>query len=231
MPGLFHAVGLGPGDPQLLTLKARDRIEKADVLAWPVSPDGSSRAKAIIADWIRPHHIALPCPLPVGKSHRRAQYAAIADTLLPHYQENRQIVFTCEGDPLFYASFAALLPHLTERAITVSVVPGISAFHAAGAALAMPIAWGNAIFNVIPATLDDPTIRAALDHGRGGAIIKTGRHCGRLRRLLISSGRLDDAWYLSNIGCPGEVICPLADIKDTTAPYFSLILVRPRSAP
>lgn len=236
MSTLFHAVGLGPGDPQLLTLRARSLIERADVLAWPVGSDGTSRARSIIKAWIHERHIALPCPLPIDSSpisplpikseNRHRAYDEIARNIHAHYVKERRIVFCCLGDPMFYASFAALLPHLQKRNIHLSIVPGITSIHAGAAAAQIPLCADNDCFRIIPGTTTDDVIRRHLEDGSPGVIMKPGRHFPRIRQLLETMGRVQDAFYLEQIGSQEEKILPLAQKTGAQAPYFSLILIQ-----
>ncbi|MEM9725598.1 MAG: precorrin-2 C(20)-methyltransferase [Pseudomonadota bacterium] len=231
--GVLHGVGVGPGDPELLTLRAWRLISGAEVLAYPapLGADGavkSSLARRIVADSAPEDAEEIVIPLPMCAGDPRPAAAAYdrgATEIAAALRAGRDVITLCEGDPLFYGSFAHLLERLAPH-FEVEVTPGVPAFAAAAAAHAQPLALRNGGFAVIPATLDDAGIEARLAAADGAVIMKLGRHLPRIRALLDRLGRLEHAFYAEKIGWAEERLTPLRDAPER-APYFALLHIRP----
>ncbi len=224
--GTLYGVGVGPGDPELLTLKAVRILQAVPVVAYPATPQGNAQARDIAAEWLigkREIPITMPCML--DRSPANEGYDAAAVAIAEELAAGRDVAILCEGDPLFYGSFSYLLQRLGERFPCV-VIPGINSVSAAAAAAAIPLIAGEQRLTVIPATAGDEALRQALLDNDSVAILKPGRHRPRLLELLRETGRAEDVLYIEQASRPGErIIKHFADIPATPGPYFALFLV------
>lgn len=226
MTGTLYGIGVGPGDPELLTLKAARLIASCAVVAYPMANGKHSLARQIAAAHIQPDTLEKPYTLPMAADPAAAQaaYDCLARSLQTDLSEGKDVAVLCEGDPLFYGSFAEVMRRIDDRT-PVEVVPGIPSAHAAAAALKRPIVQRTASWSVLPATLPDTELAARLRTADATAILKLGRHFGRVRSLLESMGLAAQATYCERVGQAGERFVPLADMNEPAAPYFSLILI------
>ncbi|RMH42780.1 MAG: precorrin-2 C(20)-methyltransferase [Alphaproteobacteria bacterium] len=224
-PGRLIGVGLGPGDPELLTLRAARRIREARVVAYPVLERGESLARSIARDFIAAGAIELPIVVPMTHDRAPAQraYDRAAAAIAGHLSAGTDVVTLCEGDPLFYGSFMYLHARLGDR-FPVEVVPGVSSLGAGTAAAQLPLVARNECLTVLPAPLEDSLLRRRLADADAAVLMKVGRHLGRVRGLLGEMGLLSGATYVERASMAGARVLPLAEAPDP-APYFSMILV------
>ena len=232
--GRFYGVGLGPGDPELVTLKAARLIRDADVVAYHAGVGKQSNARRIAADLIPAEAIEeeLRYPVTTGATEHPGGYAgALADfyeesaeRLAAHLSLGRTVVVLAEGDPLFYGSFMYMHDRLSDRFPT-EVVPGVPAFAAATAATASPLVRQTDVLTVLPGTLPEPELARRLADTDGAIIMKLGRTFPAVRSALAQAGRLEHAVYVERASMPAERWLPVADVDPATVPYFSLIVV------
>ena len=226
--GTLYGLGVGPGDPELLTLKALRILRAAPVLAYPAPIEGDSMARAIAA----PHlpgdqtEIAIRMPLDAARFPAKEVYAAAAQNITGHLESGRDVAVLCEGDPFFYGSFMYLFARLAE-AHHIEVVPGVSSPMACAAALGMPLAARNDVLSVLPAPLAEELLKARLEACDAAAIVKVGRHIAKVRRVLQELGLESRARYIERASLAAERILPPSEAADP-APYFSMILVHRR---
>ncbi|MSO80776.1 MAG: precorrin-2 C(20)-methyltransferase [Alphaproteobacteria bacterium] len=226
MTGTLHGIGVGPGDPELMTLKAARLVAACPVVAWPAPLEGDSFARRIAAAHIRVDatEIAIRMPLAADRFPVAAVYDEAAAAIGGHLAVGRDVAVLCEGDPFLYGSFMYLFARLADRWPT-RIVPGVTSLAACAAAARQPLAAGNDTLCVIPAPLPDSVIRARLDGCDAAAIIKLGRHLPRVRGVLEAAGLLGRSTYVAHASLPDARVAPLAEIDDAPAPYFSMILV------
>ncbi len=224
-PGTFYGIGVGPGDPELMTLKAHRLISASRIVAYPAPDSGESFARAIAADAIRPDAVEIPMIVPMRVERFPAQdvYAGAAETIAGHLAAGEDVAVLCEGDPFFYGSFMYLFARLSER-FACEVVPGVSSLAACSAALTRPLTARNDVLTVIPGPLPDDDLRARINGAEAVAIMKVGRHLPRLRALLDAMDLTAQAGYVERASLREQVVLPLADAPDA-APYFSMILI------
>ena len=224
--GRLYGLGLGPGDPELITLKAVRLLRDVAVVAYPAPERGDSFARRIAAEWLDrgQREIAIRFPMRPGPPPA-AIYDEAAARLAAVLDNGDDVAYLCQGDPLLYGSFAGLLPALAVR-YPVTVVPGVSSLTACAAAAAMPLVQRDAALSVIPATLPEDELAARLDATEAAAVVKLGRHFAKLRLVLQRLGRLDHALYVERASLPNQRILPLAAVDPASVPYFSLALVR-----
>jgi len=223
--GTLYGVGLGPGDPDLITRRAARLIAAARVIAYPALAGGDSFARAIAADLIpaAAREIVMDVPMRPDRGPAQAAYDRGAAEIAAVLDAGEDVVALCEGDPFFYGSFMYLHARLASR-FAVEVVPGVSSLTACAARAARPLAARNETLAVLPGPLPDAALRARLRSEDTLVIMKVGRHLPRLRGLIAAEGLIDCATYVERATLAAEHVCPLAEAPDA-APYFSMILV------
>jgi len=226
MTGTFHGIGCGPGDPELLTLKAQRLIKACPVIAYPCNGEGESLARRIAAGSLVAGQEELPIHLPMEPDRSAAQsaYDRAAEAISGRLAAGRDVGFLCEGDPFFYGSFMYLFARLGQS-FSTSVVPGVTSLTACAAALGRPLAARSEVLKVLPATLAAARLSAELATAESAAIIKVGRHFEKVRAVLDALGLLEWAALVEGATWPEERCRPLCDLPPGTRPYFSTILV------
>jgi precorrin-2/cobalt-factor-2 C20-methyltransferase len=223
--GTLYLIGVGPGDPELLTLKAVRILGEVPVVAYPTTGEDSALALEIANPHLNPAGERLPIAIPmsVERGPAQAAYDTAAEAILTHLRAGRDVAWLCEGDPLFYGSAMYLVTRVGAQA-TVAVIPGVTSLTAAAAAIGRPLAARNEMLKVLPAPLDDETLRAELEATPAAAIIKVGRHFDRVRGLLAQTGHAQGAVVIEHATSSRQRITRLADFGHDERPYFSTIL-------
>jgi precorrin-2 C20-methyltransferase / precorrin-3B C17-methyltransferase len=244
-PGRLFGVGVGPGDPELVTVRAARLIGEADVVAYHCARHGQSVARAAAAPYLRPGQAeeVLRYPVTTGETDHPGGYAGAladfyteaADRLAAHLEQGRTVVVLCEGDPGFYGSYQHLHVRLRDR-FTAQIVPGVSSVAAAAAVIGEPLVQHDESLTVLAGTLPPEVLRARLADGDAFAILKLGRTFDKVRSALAEAGLLDRARYAERAGTDTERTAPLTDVDPATVPYMSLALVpgrgqRPEAPP
>ncbi|HSA79353.1 MAG TPA: precorrin-2 C(20)-methyltransferase [Geminicoccaceae bacterium] len=224
--GRLLGIGVGPGDPELITLKAVRYLREVSVVSYVSANGQPSTARRIAATHLpgtqREINLALPmAPLP---ELAQAAYDEGASRIGAELEQGRDVAVLCEGDPLFYGSFNQLLERLAGQYPT-EIVPGVVSFTAAAAAARQPLVARSESFVVVPATLPAERLRARLNQIDAGAILKLGRHLTKVRRVLRELGLLERAIYVERATTGQERVLQLTDVAEHEAPYFALILV------
>jgi precorrin-2/cobalt-factor-2 C20-methyltransferase len=227
-------VGVGPGDPELMTLKAMRALREADVIAHFAKAGNASHARAIAAPHMRPEVTELPLLYPVttelpkcSDGYRDALsdfYDEAAVKIAAQLETGRAVAVICEGDPLFYGSYMHLHARLASRFPT-EIVAGVTGMSGCWSAAGMPIAQGDDVFTVLPATLPEDELARRLRDADAAVVMKVGRHLPKLRRALQTSGRLARAIYVERGTMADAKMIPLAAKPGDDAPYFSVVLV------
>jgi len=226
IPGVLTGVGVGPGDPELMTLLAVRRLRQADCVAWMATAPGRSRARRTAAAHLPPTAELLEFVLPMNRDRRPALrvYDRAARQIGARLHRGADVACLCEGDPLLYGSFQNLLIRLQERH-PVRVVPGVTAATAAAAAAALPLAAGDMRVGIVPAALGADALRRSVRESETVVFLKAGAHLGKLRGLLTELGCLQRAAFIADASLPGQFQCPLSQAPDS-AGYFSLVILR-----
>ncbi|MGH6912140.1 MAG: precorrin-2 C(20)-methyltransferase [Geminicoccales bacterium] len=227
--GRLLGIGVGPGDPELLTLKALRYLQAAPVIAFVSALGQPSIARQIAAPHLLPGQREINIALPMHPSPELAEaaYEEGASRIGTELERGRDVAVLCEGDPLMYGSFAHLLSRLVHY--PTDIVPGIASITAAAAAARSPLVGRTDTLAVLPATLPKEALRARLDQTDAAAILKVGRHIEKVRQVLAGLHLLEQAIYVEHVSTPEERVMPLIDLTETTAPYFSLVLIPRRS--
>jgi precorrin-2 C20-methyltransferase/precorrin-3B C17-methyltransferase len=234
MRGTLYGVGLGPGDPELVTVKAARLIGEADVIAYHSARHGHSIARGIAERYLRPgqveEHLVYPVTTettdhPGGYAGAMEDfYAASAERIATHLEAGRNVALLAEGDPLFYSSYMHMHSRLTERFDAV-IVPGVTSVSAASAATGTPLVQGDEVLTILPGTLPAEELKRRLADTDAAVILKLGRSYTVVREALSSTGRLEEAYYVERASTDRQRVAPAAEIDPGTVPYFSLAMV------
>ncbi len=229
MTGTLYGLGIGPGDPDLITLKALKILQNTEVLAYPTLEGGDSLARAIVAPHLTGKQQEVPIRIPMAIERKPAQdaYDVAAQELKQHLSAGKNISVLCEGDPFFYGSFMYLFGRIAEE-FPVEVIPGVSSLTACASALQAPLSARNDILTVLPAPLETALLKSGIEKADSLAIMKVGRHFGRVRELIRDMGLMDKAQYIERATLDNQKILPLVDVPENAAPYFSMILIHKR---
>ncbi len=229
MTGKLYGVGIGPGDPELLTLKALRLIQGAPVLAYPAPDVGDSLARSIVAEHLPGGQIEYPIRIPMVTERFPAQdvYDKAAKDIAEFLDAGQDVVVLCEGDPFFYGSFMYLFGRMMEG-YEVEVVPGVSSLMACSAMVGAPLAARNDVMTIIPGPVDADIMKQRLRNVQAAAIIKVGRHFEKIRTILEELDLVDCARYVERATMENQKVMPLSEVGDAKAPYFSMILVHKR---
>ncbi|MGW5680674.1 precorrin-2 C(20)-methyltransferase [Nonomuraea sp. NPDC003754] len=234
MAGRLFGVGLGPGDPELVTVKAARLIGEADVIAYHSARHGRSIARSIALPYMREGQVEelLKYPLTTETTDHPGGYqgaledfyAECAQRLAAHLDAGRVVVVLCEGDPLFYGSYMHMHKRLAHRYET-EVVPGVTSVAGAAAVLGRPLVEHEETLTVLPGTLPADVITEKLKSADSVAVLKLGRTFEKVRDALAEAGRLDEAWYVERATTASQRIEPLKDVDPASVPYFSLAML------
>ncbi|MFD1931488.1 MULTISPECIES: precorrin-2 C(20)-methyltransferase [Nonomuraea] len=234
MAGRLFGVGLGPGDPELVTVKAARLIGEAGVIAYHSARHGRSIARSIALPYMREGQVEelLKYPLTTETTDHPGGYqgalddfyAECARRLAAHLDEGRDVVVLCEGDPLFYGSYMHMHKRLAHRYET-EVVPGVTSVAGAAAVLGRPLVEHEETLTVLPGTLPADVITEKLRNADSVAVLKLGRTFEKVRDALAEAGRLDEAWYVERATTANQRIEPLKDVDPASVPYFSLAML------
>ncbi|WP_069162556.1 precorrin-2 C(20)-methyltransferase [Nocardia altamirensis] len=233
-PGKLWGVGLGPGDPELVTVKAARVIAAADVIAFHSARHGRSISRSIAAPYMRPdqreEHLIYPVTTETTDHPGGYQgaidefYEQAAQRLAGHLAAGRSVALLAAGDPLFYSSYMHMHRRLADR-FEAEIIPGITSVSAASAALGTPLVEGEQVLTVLPGTMPVDELTRRLRDTEAAAIMKLGRTYPGVRQALSDSGRLADAYYVERASSTRQRVLRAADVDEADVPYFSITLV------
>lgn len=231
--GRIICAGLGPGDPELMSVKSDRAIRGAKHLAYFRKKGRAGQARRIVNGMLRDDVIEYPMEYPVttelrfdSDEYRQLMvdfYAEWADRL-EELAKTEDVVVLCEGDPFFYGSFMHLHTRLQGRA-EVEVLPAIPGMVGCWNALDTPFTWGDDVMTVLMGTLPEADLIAHMKRADALVVMKTGRNLPVVKRALAAAGRLDDAWLVEKGTMPDQRTAKLADVADDDCPYFAIVLV------
>jgi precorrin-2 C20-methyltransferase/precorrin-3B C17-methyltransferase len=238
--GTLWGVGLGPGDPELVTVKAAKVIGEADVVAYHSARHGRSIARGTAEPYLRPGQIEehLVYPVTTETTDHPGGYAGAiedfyreaADRIAAHLDAGRNVALLAEGDPLFYSSYMHMHTRLTERFDAV-IVPGVTSVSAASAATGTPLVQGDEVLTILPGTLPVDELKRRLADTDAAVVLKLGRSYPAVREALSSTGRLDQTFYVERASTPKQRVLPAGEVDDDTVPYFSLAMLPGAATP
>jgi len=230
----LYGLGLGPGDPDLMTVKAARLLSELRTIAYFAAPGRKGVARGMVEGLLHPNCTELRLEYPVT-TELPAESDAYAAAMEGFYREiterlaevlagGTDVGLLCEGDPLLYGSFMHPYRRLKRR-FNVEIVAGVAGMSGCWTSAGLPMTWGDDALLVLPATLPEEELRQRLAAAEALVFMKVGRHLQKVRSLLSEAGRLEEAVYVERGTMPGEKILPLAETRDLTAPYFSIVLV------
>lgn len=232
--GKIICAGLGPGDPDLISVRSDRVIRIARHVAYFRKAGRQGQARRIVQGMLHPDAIehAMEYPVTTELPFDSPDYIRLladfyddwATRLRELVAAGAEVVVLCEGDPFLYGSFMHLYVRL--RAIVpVEVIPGIPGMVGCWNALGEPMTWGDDVLTVLMGTLPEDELVAQMRGADALAIMKTGRNLPRVRRALATAGRLEDAWLVERGTMPGQRIARLAEVEAADCPYFAIVLV------
>lgn len=224
--GRLYGIGVGPGDPELLTLKALRLLQAAPVVAYQSAVDKESIARAIVSQYLTGNQIEVLFHLPRALEPETANliYDKEVEPIAEHLAAGRDVVVLCEGDPFFYGSFMYVFTRLSQHYQT-EVVPGISSLMACPVALGVPFTYYNDIMTVLPAPMPAEELITHLLATDAAAIMKLGRHFTKVRDVLHQLGLASRALYIERATTTQQRIVPLDEVDPDQVPYFSMIII------
>ncbi|HUI19125.1 MAG TPA: precorrin-2 C(20)-methyltransferase [Alphaproteobacteria bacterium] len=233
-PGRLWGLGVGPGDPELITVKALRLLRQASVVAYLVAKGKKGNAFSIVEAHLRADQVMVPLVFPVTseslppplcyETEIARFYDEAAAEVARHLDDGRDVAVICEGDPFFYGSFMYLYDRLGQHYET-EVVPGVSSIVACASVLGAPLAYRNQSLVVLSALLPEAELAQRLSAADAAAIMKLGAHFAKARRVVVALGLGDRALYVERATMPGQRTLALADVDPATVPYFAMILV------
>lgn len=232
--GILYGVGLGPGDPELITLKALNVIKSTPVVAYFSKKGARSRARAIVGRWLREGIEELPLCYPLTRelhfndpgyiAEINAFYTEVCERIGQQLAADKKVALLCEGDPLFYGSFIHIYMRMKDHFETI-IIPGVSGMSGCWTAAKLAITRGDDVLSVLPGTLEGPALTARLCTCDAAIIIKIGSNLAKVRQAIEAAGRSKTAIYVEQGTMEEEVILSLNEKTDDHAPYFSMILI------
>lgn len=224
--GKLYGLGVGPGDPELITLKAHRILKSVGVIAYPAPDSGISFARKIVASYLDGDQKEIPIivPMRVERFPAAEVYDRASLEISAELDAGKNVALLCEGDPFFYGSFMYVFERLAAK-YSCEIVPGVSSMMAGAAAISRPLAARNDVLSVVPAPLCVDDLRMHLGRSDAIAIIKIGRHFKKVRSLIDEMGLMECAGYVERVTLSEERLLPLKDVGEDSAPYFSMILI------
>jgi precorrin-2/cobalt-factor-2 C20-methyltransferase len=224
--GVFYGLGVGPGDPELMTVKAWRLLSTVPVITYLAANGKDSTARAIAAPFIPDEiiELAIDMPMRTERDPAMAAYDKGAATITDYLKAGRDVAMLCEGDPFFYGSFMYMHARLADRFETV-VVPGVTSLTASAARIGKPLSARDDVIKVLPATMQPDRLGAELKEKGSIAIIKVGRHFQTIRELIERAGLAEKAVVIENATHENERVRRLMETTETSLPYFTTILI------
>jgi precorrin-2/cobalt-factor-2 C20-methyltransferase len=223
--GKLIGLGVGPGDPELLTVKAVRALEQAQAIAFIAAAGRTSRAREIAGRYVRPGTRELIAVMPMTQDQDATgrAYSQLVTGIISELGQGNDVVFLCEGDPLLYGSFAHLMPRLGNR-FECEVIPGITSISAAAAAAQVPLGIHEEPIALVPATIHPKRLAGILQQCDRVVVMKVGRHLDKIKEALAAARMSENAILVENATLQGQRVRPLSVVTEQQVPYFSLII-------
>jgi precorrin-2/cobalt-factor-2 C20-methyltransferase len=234
--GRIICCGLGPGDPDLISVRADRIIRAATHVAYFRKKGRPGQARRIVEGMLAGGVQEYPMEYPVttelavdsdGYARLLAEFYDVWADRLSRLARESDIVVLCEGDPFFYGSFMHLYSRLQGRA-EIEVIAGIPGMVGCWNVIGRPIALGDDVMTVLTGTLPEAELARRAQNSDALVVMKTGRNLGKVRRALAAAGRLDEAWLIERGAMPGQRVVRLKDVDTADCPYFAIVLVHGR---
>ena len=232
--GKIYGVGLGPGNPDLMSVRANRLLRNARHVAFFRKPGSSGLARKIVDGIIPGDAVEFPMEYPVTteipvidpryNQLLAAFYEDCATHLKTLSRQGEDVIVLCEGDPFFYGSFMHLYSRLRDGS-DVEIVPAITGMSGAWTATGDPITWGDDVLTVLVGTLPEETLAKQMAQTDALVVMKIGRNIEKVKRALRTSGLYDRAWIVEYAQMPNQTVTKLSDVREQVTPYFSIIIV------
>lgn len=228
--GRLYGIGVGPGDPELITLKALRILQACPVVVYQSASDRPSTARQIVADYLSDlqEEICYHLPRALDPEAAASAYDAVIEPIAAKLAAGEDVVVLCEGDPLFYGSFMYLYTRLGDRYNT-EIIPGVSSPMGCASVLKTPLSYRNDVFSVLSATLPEKKLKHHLQQVDAAAIIKLRRHFSKVKQILEELDLLDRVQYIEGGTMPSQRITPIREVDPDNVPYFAMILLPTQS--
>jgi precorrin-2/cobalt-factor-2 C20-methyltransferase len=234
LKGKLYGLGVGPGDPELITLKALRLLKSAPVVAYHAAKGKKGNALTIVETYLSSEQTLVPLIYPVTTEKLPAHmdyeqivsdfYAEITTTIASHLDAGRDVAVIAEGDPFFYGSFMYIHDRLAEKYET-EVVPGVCSVLGAAAVLGAPLVYRNQTLSILSGVMSAEELKTRLAGTEAAAIMKLGKNLDKVRDVLNELGLMDRALYIERATMQNQRIAPLIEVSGSDCPYFSIILV------
>ena len=231
--GKIICVGLGPGDPDLMSLRAYRAVTSAAQIAYFRKAGRPGQARRIVTGLLRDGVVehAMEYPVTTELPFDGPEYNAVLARFYDDWARQLQMLATggdvvvlCEGDPFFYGSFMHLYNRL-HSVVNVEIVPGITGMSGCWTATGQPITWGDDVLTVLMGTLPEADLARLMAQADALVVMKTGRNLPKVRRALQTAGRLEAAWLVESGTMPNQRIQRLVEADASQCPYFAIVLV------
>ncbi|MEQ1615394.1 MAG: precorrin-2 C(20)-methyltransferase [Hyphomicrobiaceae bacterium] len=231
--GRIICCGLGPGDPELMSVRADRTLRSAHHVAYFRKKGRPGQARRIVEGLLAPgvQEYAMEYPVTTELPFDSPEYSTLLSSFydgwaarLEDIGRANDVVVLCEGDPFFYGSFMHLYVRLQGR-VALDVIPGITGMSGCWTATGVPMTWGDDVMTVVMGTLPEEALARSMSTADAIVVMKTGRNLPKIRRALETAGRLQDAWLVERGTMPGQSIARLIDVEDADSPYFAIVLV------
>jgi len=232
--GTIHGVGLGPGEPDLMSVRADRLIRNAAHVAYFRKPGRQGRARKTVDGMLPTNAVEYPMEYPVTTEIPASDpaynallsgfYADCTRHLTDLSMQGHDVVVLCEGDPFFFGSFMHLFTRLKDLT-PVQVVPGITGMSAAWTATGLPVTWGDDVLSVLTGTLSEDELIRRMQDTDALVVMKIGRNFAKVKRALSQTGLFKRAWLVEYAAMADQTVTRLSDTGDRIAPYFSIIIV------
>jgi precorrin-2/cobalt-factor-2 C20-methyltransferase len=231
--GRIICCGLGPGDPDLMSVRADREVRAAKHVAYFRKKGRPGQARRIVDGLLANDVCEYPMEYPVTTeiAFDSPEYTRLLGGFYDEWAERLarlaravDVVVLCEGDPYFYGSFMHLHVRLQGR-VEIEVIAGIPGMAGCWSSVGLPIALGDDVMTVLMGTLPEDELERRVCNSDALVIMKTGRNLKKVRRALQAAGRLGEAWLIERGTMPGERVARLKDVDETDCPYFAIVLV------
>lgn len=235
-PGTLWGIGVGPGDPELLTLKAAHILHTVHVIAYLVHTRGAEQCSlarkivaAVLDDGVQRIELALNISFSGDRASASSTYDYGANIIAQHLMQGSDVAVLCEGDPLFFGSFSYILQRLANK-FPVEIIPGVNSVSACSALIKQPFSLSDDRTVIVPAILPSKEIESALTWADSIAIVKIGRYFSKVVTIIDKLGLTEKAWYIAHAGQEGQEMHNLASIMEkTNHTYFSMVLIHKKT--
>lgn len=232
--GILYGVGLGPGDPDLMSVRADRLLRSARHVAFFRKAGRSGQARRIVEGMLHDEAVEFPMEYPVTteipvsdpgyNAALSAFYTDCVDHLRTLIQRGEDVVVLCEGDPFFFGSFMHIYTRLKD-VVPVEVIPAITGMSGAWTATGQPVTWGDDILTVLMGTLPEDTLVDQMSQSDAIVVMKIGRHIEKVKSALKQAGKFEAAWLIEFASMPNQTVQKLSEAGDKITPYFSIIVV------